>query len=108
MILEAMLPFSLNCNMVKVNPEKREGVPIKGLLTFKLCPSLTFPLQEESEIEEVGVNENKCPLIVEVSPGFGLRMKFISVCQLSLKSGKYQVPHQNLTKIMTLFAIVCL
>ena len=107
MILQAMLPFSLNCNMVKVNPEKREGVPIKGLLTFKLCPSLTFPLQE-SEIEEVGVNENKCPLIVEVSPGFGLRMKFISVCQLSLKSGKYQVPHQNLTKIMILFAIVCL
>ena len=72
MILQAaMLPFSLNCNMVKVNPEKREGVPIKGLLTFKLCPSLTFPLQE-SEIEEVGVNENKCPLIVEVSSVSGL------------------------------------
>ena len=73
------------------------GVPIKGLLTFKLCPSLTFPLQE-SEIEEVCVNENKCPLIVEVSPGSRLRLKFISVCQLRLKSGKYQVSHHRISR----------
>ena len=61
---------------------------------------------QDSEIEEVCVNENKCPLIVEVSPISGLSMKFISVCQLRLKSGKYQVSHQNLTKIMRLFAPV--
>lgn len=46
-------------------------------------------------MEEVCVNENKCPLIVEVSPGSGLRLKFISVCQLRLKSGKYQVSHHR-------------
>ena len=61
---------------------------------------------QDSEIEEVCVNENKCPLIVEVSPISRLSMKFISVCQLKLKSGKYQVSHQNLTKIMRLFAPV--
>ena len=46
---------------------------------------------QDSELEEVCVNENKCPLIVEVSPISRLSMKFISVCQLRLKSGKYQV-----------------
>ena len=45
-------------------------------------------------------------MIVEVSSGSGLRIKFISVCQLSSEPGKYQVSrHDSLTKIMILFAV---